>query len=109
MKSFIGDIDITDDIDIEESKGIAEGLLDEIRLKTQAGDFNFKEGYDLYKVNIKPDANVVNIPDTSIFIENGIEKEISADMVVGFLERPSKSDEYTKYVTEARIGNKNTK
>ena len=104
LKSFIGDIDITYDID--KAKGIAEGLLDEIRLKTQAGDFNFKEGYDLYKVNIKPDANVVNIPDTSIFIENGIEKEISADMVVGFLERPSKSDEYTKYITEARIGNK---
>ena len=89
LKTFVGDIEIIGD------KKIADGLLDEIGIKSQAGEFNYKDGYDLYKVKIKPNANVVNIPDTATFIENGIKKSISADFIQGFIERPSKINEFS--------------
>ena len=84
---------------------LLKDLLDEIGLKSQAGDFNYKDGYDLYKVNIKPGANVVNIPDTAIFIEFGIEKEMSSDFIQGFIERPKEVDSYTN-VTQIKIDGK---
>tara|TARA_R100000030_G_scaffold60201_2_gene45417 strand:- start:1735 stop:3504 length:1770 start_codon:yes stop_codon:yes gene_type:complete len=90
LKTFVGDID-----EIVDDKFVAEGLLDEIGLLKQAGNFNYKDGYDLYKVNIKPGANVVNIPNTAIFIENGIEKEISSDFIQGFIERPNEVNRFT--------------
>ena len=99
LKTFVGDIDIVDD------ETVASNLLDEIGLKSQAGEFNYKDGYDLYKVNIKPGANVVNIPDTAIFIENGIEKEMSSDFIQGFIERPKEVNRFTD-VTQIIIDNK---
>ena len=90
---------VTSTIDIIDDENVAEGFLDEIGLKSQAGDFNYKDGYDLYKVNIKPGANVVNIPDTAIFVEFGIEKEMSSDFIQGFIERPKEVDSY-KNVTQ---------
>ncbi len=74
-------------------------------LKSQAGDFNLRNGYDLYKVNIKPGANVVNIPNTAIFVEFGIEKEMSADFIQGFIERPGDVNQYTN-VTQIKIDGK---
>ena len=88
LKSFTSTINIIDD------ENVAEGLLDEIGLKSQAGDFNLRNGYDLYKVNINPSANVVNIPNTAIFVENGIKKEMSSDFIQGFIERPETVNQY---------------
>jgi len=96
---------VTSTIDIIGDENVAEGLLDEIGLKSQAGEFNYKDGYDLYKVNIKPGANVVNIPDTAIFVEFGIEKEMSSDFIQGFIERPKEVDSY-KNVTQIKIDGK---
>mgnify|MGYP003142557791 FL=1 len=96
---------VTSTIDIIDEENVAEGLLDEIGLKSQAGDFNYKDGYDLYKVNIKPDANVVNIPDTAIFVEFGIEKEMSSDFIQGFIERPKTVNQFTN-VTQIKISGK---
>jgi len=98
-------IGVTSTIDITGDENVAEGLLDEIGLKSQAGDFNYKDGYDLYKVNIKPDANVVNIPNKAIFVEFGIEKEMSSDFIQGFIERPKVIDSY-KNVTQIKIDGK---
>ena len=88
LKSFTSTINIIDD------ENVAVGLLDEIGLKSQAGDFNLRNGYDLYKVNINPSANVVNIPNTAIFVENGIKKEMSSDFIQGFIERPETVNQY---------------
>ena len=84
----------TSTINIIDDENVAEGLLDEIGLKSQAGDFNLRNGYDLYKVNINPSANVVNIPNTAIFVENGIKKEMSSDFIQGFIERPETINQY---------------
>ena len=84
----------TSTINIIDDENVAEGLLDEIGLKSQAGDFNLRNGYDLYKVNINPSANVVNIPNTAIFVENGIKKEMSSDFIQGFIERPETVNQY---------------
>ena len=96
---------VTSTIDIINDENVAEGFLDEIGLKSQAGDFNYKDGYDLYKVNIKPGANVVNIPDTVIFVEFGIEKKMSSDFIQGFIERPQTVNKFTN-VTQIKIGGK---
>ena len=99
LQTFVGDIEITGD------KKIADGFLDEIGLLNQAGEFNYKDGYDLYKVKIKPNVNVLNIPDTATFIEFGKEKEMSADFIQGFIERPNNVDEF-KNITQIIIDGK---
>ncbi len=95
----------TSTINIIDDENVAAGFLDELGLKSQAGDFNLRNGYDLYKVNIKPGANVVNIPNTAIFVEFGIEKEMSADFIQGFIERPGDVNQYTN-VTQIKIDGK---
>ena len=99
LQTFVGDIEITGD------KKIADGFLDEIGLLNQAGEFNYKDGYDLYKVKIKPNVNVLNIPDTATFVEFGKEKEMSADFIQGFIERPNNVDEF-KNITQIIIDGK---
>jgi hypothetical protein len=54
--------------------------------KPENKTFNYKDGYELYKVEIKPNANVVTFTGNIELVENGVKQNIDPDLFVNYLE-----------------------
>ena len=54
--------------------------------KPENKTFNYKDGYELYKVEIKPNANVVTFTENIELVENGVKQNIDPDLFVNYLE-----------------------
>jgi len=55
--------------------------------KPENKTFNYKDGYELYKVEIKPNANVITFTENIELVENGIKQNIDPDLFVNYLEK----------------------
>ena len=55
--------------------------------KPEDKTFNYKDGYELYKVKIKPNANVVTFIENIELVENGVKQNIDPDFFVNYLEK----------------------
>ena len=54
--------------------------------KPENKTFNYKDGYELYKVEIKANTNVVTFTENIELVENGVKQNIDPDLFVNYLE-----------------------